>query len=138
MVTKFTTVNKNYTCANKIGIKICTLIHYMKTIFALLPLLLTCTKSCIITPKKLCRDCKHFIPRNTCSKFGTTDLVTGDNEYMYASTARISNKHCGPDAEQFEENKNKVLIVPYYFVKKQWPNILLATLCITYFNVLLK
>lgn len=112
----------------------------MKTKSAfLLPLLLTSTQSALITPKKLCRDCKFFIPDgNECSKFGETNLVTGRNDYMYASTARLFDKNCGPDARYFEENENKLFTVPYYFVKKEWLYLILASLYITYFYYFIK
>ena len=61
--------------------------------------------SLIVAPKKLCKDCKFFLPGNDkCKKFGETDLVNGENRYMYASTARTTETHCGPEATYFEPN----------------------------------
>jgi len=78
--------------------------------------------SLMVTPKKLCKDCKFFIPNgNECSKFGEMDLVNGKNNYMYANTARSTERHCGPEATYFELNKYKNITAPYYFVRKQWP-----------------
>ena len=78
--------------------------------------------SLITAPKRLCKDCKFFLPNNDkCKKFGETDLVNGENRYMYASTARQTETHCGPEATYFESNKYKFITAPYYFIKGQFP-----------------
>lgn len=78
-----------------------------------------------LEPKKLCRDCKYFIAhKSECALFGDTDLVNGSIDYEYASLARIYDKKCGEDAKYFEENTNKIVTIPYYFIlnlASYWP-----------------
>jgi hypothetical protein len=75
----------------------------------------------LIVPKKLCKDCKFFIANEKqCMKFGNTDLVTGQQDYDYASSTRNNNHKCGEDAKYFEENNFKFLTVPYYFTLAYW------------------
>jgi len=75
----------------------------------------------IIPPQKLCKDCKHFRPNTReCSHFGDVDMVHGKHSYTYASTARLSETKCGKEAKMFEENRAKILTVPYYFMKDNW------------------
>ena len=61
-----------------------------------IPLLLSIKRhnsSSLITPKKLCRDCKYFIPdKSKCFTFGETDLVTGKNEYMQDSLKKMRSR----------------------------------------------
>jgi len=46
--------------------------------FYLVCIFLLYARSKLITPKKLCIDCKHFIAhKHECSLFGETDLVEG-------------------------------------------------------------
>jgi hypothetical protein len=53
-----------------------------------------------INTVKLCKKCKHFIPnKDRCQLFGNMDLVTGDMEYNYASSERVENGNCGPEAK---------------------------------------
>jgi len=78
--------------------------------------------STLLTPKKLCINCKHFIAdRKECAIFGETDLVTGKIDYSYAKSARSDDKKCGENAFYFEENKYKFITIPYYFSKTWWP-----------------
>jgi len=82
--------------------------------------------STLLTPKKLCVNCKHFIANNReCAIFGTTDLVNGKIDYKYASYSRTNEDKCGEKALYYEENKYKFVTVPYYFCKAWWPIILL-------------
>jgi hypothetical protein len=84
-------------------------------------IILPVIKTTLITPKKLCKDCKFFIGNEQrCMKFGNTDLVTGQQTYDYASYIRNNNKKCGEDAKYFEENTMKFLTIPYYFTLKYW------------------
>ena len=55
-----------------------------------------------------------------CAAFSTTDLVTGEKTYKYASTMRDDKTACGTDGIHFEQNHFKIITVPYYFVKKNW------------------
>jgi len=78
--------------------------------------------STLLTPKKLCINCKHFIAdRKECAIFGETDLVTGEIDYSFASSARSNDKKCGEDAMYFVENEYKFITIPYYFSKTWWP-----------------
>jgi hypothetical protein len=75
----------------------------------------------LITPKKICKDCKFFIANEKqCMKFGDTNLVTGEQDYDYASSVRHDNDKCGEDAKYFEKNNFKFLTVPYYFTLTYW------------------
>ena len=70
-----------------------------------------------ILPRKLCKDCKHFIShKEECTMFGETDFVNGKHDYNYAKTVRRDIDKCGEDAKYFEENTNKIVTVPYYFI----------------------
>jgi len=85
--------------------------------FGLLLLLVSNTESTRILPRKLCKDCKFFIAhKKECALFGDTDLVNGKHDYNYAKNARNNNDKCGEDAKFFEENNNKIMTVPYYFI----------------------
>jgi hypothetical protein len=78
-------------------------------------------RASLITPKKLCKDCKFFIANEKrCMKFGNTNLVTGEQDYDYASSVRHDKDKCGEDAKYFEENTIKFLTVPYYFTLTYW------------------
>lgn len=80
------------------------------------------SSSTLITPKKLCINCKHFIGNNReCAIFGDTNLVNGKNDYVYASSARNDEKKCGKEAHYFEENNMKMITIPYYFLLDYWP-----------------
>lgn len=103
----------------------------MKKLYPLSVLLISSrgNSSLITQPKKLCKNCKFFIPSNDkCKKFGEIDLVNGENKYMYANTARMTEMHCGHEATYFETNKYKIITAPYYFVIKQWPFLAMSSL----------
>lgn len=101
-------------------------------------ILVNYSSSTLITPKKLCVDCKHFISSNReCSKFGETDLVSGKNDYIYASSARKDKNKCGDEAKYFDENKFKLLSKTNYFLISNLPFlyifwIYLSLMCLAY------
>lgn len=73
----------------------------------------------LMSTKKICKDCRHFIGDNLdCKKYGDTNLITGKVTYEYARDVREDEKKCGKDAIQFEENHFKIITVPYYFLKE--------------------
>jgi hypothetical protein len=73
-------------------------------------------------PTKICKDCKHFIGDNIeCRKFSDTNIITGKVTYSSARSVRDDIKKCGEDAVHFEENNFKIITVPYYFFKDNWP-----------------
>ena len=71
-----------------------------------------------LTPtKRICKDCRHFIGDNIeCRKFGDTNIVTGKVTYERARHVREDEKKCGKDAIYFEENKFKIITIPYYIM----------------------
>jgi len=73
-----------------------------------------------LVPTKLCKDCKYFIAhKKECALFiENTDLIYGNNDYNYANTVRKNEDKCGEEAKYFEENTNKIVTVPYYFILK--------------------
>jgi len=78
--------------------------------------------STLLTPKKLCINCKHFLQdKRECAIFGDTDLITGKMDYKYASSCRNDEKKCGEEATYYEENNYKFITVPYYFYRNWWP-----------------
>jgi hypothetical protein len=87
-------------------------------IFSLFLLFFTVnTQSNLITPKKLCKNCKHYIfHKKQCAIFGEIDLVSGKNNYDYAIFSRKNESKCGEDAKYFEDNTNKFETIPYYFI----------------------
>jgi RNA polymerase subunit RPABC4/transcription elongation factor Spt4 len=95
-----------------------------------------------IVPKKLCKDCKYFIAhKKECAAFGDTDFVNGEHDYNYAITARRNIDKCGEDAKYFEENTNKIITVPYYFILnivKYWPLTPVFVLLFIYFDTVYK
>lgn len=71
--------------------------------------------SALPSNKKICKDCKFYIPNNfECRKIPNIDLVTGKESYNSASTER--RHRCGYEAKYFEKNNLKFLTVPYYFL----------------------
>lgn len=62
---------------------------------------------------RLCRDCKFYMG-SLCKKFREVDIVTGEKSYYYARNLR-ANEKCGINATQFEENKYKMITLPYYY-----------------------
>jgi len=79
------------------------------------------THTSLIPTKRICKDCRYFIANDLqCRKFGDTDIVTGKVTYEYARLVRINEKKCGDKAIHFEENRFKIVTVPYYFLKDKW------------------
>ena len=95
-----------------------------------------------IGPRKLCKDCKHFIAhKEKCAIFGNIDFVTGKHDYNYAKTARRNIDQCGEDAKFFEENTNKIVTVPYYFMLNSveyWPFMSLFVILFIYVDAAYK
>lgn len=69
--------------------------------------------------KPVCINCIHFIEHKTnypydgipndklygrCSKFGTTNLITGEIEYDFALDVRNNQTKCGVDGKFFIKN----------------------------------
>lgn len=78
--------------------------------------------STLLTPKKLCINCRHFIAdKMECATFGDIDLVSGKIDYKYASSCRYDKDRCGEEAKYYEENKYKAFTTAYYFCKDWWP-----------------
>jgi hypothetical protein len=83
--------------------------------------LLQSTSQASIQKVKVCRNCKFFRSNTReCGYFGSTDLVTGKIIYEYASSMRNDKNKCGEIARHFEENKYKIVSVPYYFFLDYW------------------
>jgi hypothetical protein len=97
----------------------------MKFLLLVVLILFFKNESTRILPRKLCKDCKFFIVhKEKCALFGDTDLVNGKKDYDYAKTAIYNKEKCGEDAKFFEENNNKIITVPYYFILSTlsyWP-----------------
>ena len=114
----------------------------MKLLAFSLLLFLTNTESTRILPRKLCKDCKYFIAhKKECALFGDIDLVNGKHDYNYAKTARNNEHKCGENAKYFEENNNKIITVPYYFIldiASFWPFLPLVGLLYIYMDNLYK
>ena len=114
----------------------------MKLLGVSLLLFITNTESNRIVPKKLCKDCKHYIAhKKECALFGDLDLVNGKHNYNYAKYARNNEDKCGEDAKFFEDNNNKIMTVPYYFVlniASYWQLTPVIALGFFYINALYK
>lgn len=112
----------------------------MKNSVFIILILLSNTESTRILPRKLCKDCKFFIAhKEECALFGDTDLVNGKYDYNYAKNARNNNDKCGEEANFFEENNNKIMTVPYYFILNTatyWPLTPVIALFFIYINAL--
>jgi hypothetical protein len=78
---------------------------------------LFCAIFAYIIPKKFCKDCVHFIPDKLGNQYGKCRLfslelrddylVTGevtkkDTDYFYCTTARDSNRLCGPNGKKYQ------------------------------------
>lgn len=86
-----------------------------------------------IPTKKICRDCKYFIgDKLECSKFGDTNIITGEVSYHFAESVRKDHDKCGENGVFFEKNNFKPITVPYYFLKKHYTTILLFGLLSLY------
>ena len=93
--------------------------NYLKTFIFINFLLLI--SSTLITPKRLCMNCKHYVAnRRECSIFSERNLVDGKEDFTYAISARSNDKKCGEEAKYFIENDYKFLTSPYYFFKDYW------------------
>ena len=112
--------------------------NYLKALILFGCLLSSCF-STLITPKRLCVNCKHYIAnRRECAIFSERNLVDGKEDFTYASSARSNDKKCGEDAKYFIENDYKFLTVPYYFFKDYWVLITFITIYssfIIYMNI---
>ncbi len=85
-------------------------------------------------PTKICKDCRHFIGDSIeCRKFSDTNIITGKVTYSSARYVREDIKKCGEDAVHFEENNFKIITVPYYYFKDNWPLIVPSGVLIFYF-----
>jgi hypothetical protein len=80
--------------------------------------LLSTVHPSLMPTKKLCKDCRHFIGGNKlqCRKIGDTDIITGEVTYKSARYVRDDEKLCGENAIYFEENKFKIITIPYYIM----------------------
>ena len=88
----------------------------------------------LLQKKTLCKDCKYFIGTmvgKECSRFGTTDLVTGKESYEYAASVRRDENKCGEGAKYFEKNHFKFITVPYYLLVDFWPVLIILVFSIT-------
>jgi hypothetical protein len=95
-------------------------------------------RASLIQTKKICKDCRHFIRDNIeCRKFGDTNIITGKVTYNSAESVRNDNNKCGEDAIHFEENKFKIITIPYYFIKDKIFVILPIGLTCLYFYAVL-
>ena len=101
-------------------------IHMLNYIMKLLKIfaltnLFPYARTSFINTKKICKDCKYFIPNmNQCGKLGEVNLINGKVTYESAINARFDETTCGKDAKYFEKNHFKIITVPYYFVKEYW------------------
>lgn len=87
-----------------------------------------------IPNKKICRDCKHFIANDlNCAKFKEVNIITGEETFESARSIRRDENKCGDVAKYFEENRYKIVTVPYYFLKVYWPITPIIGLVIFYF-----
>jgi hypothetical protein len=72
-------------------------------------------------PKRICRDCIHYIgDNNECRLFGDTNIVTDEVKYPAAELIRIDSEKCGENATYFKKNKFKIITESYFFCKKNW------------------
>jgi hypothetical protein len=79
----------------------------------------------LIPAKKICKDCRHFIGDNMeCRKFGDINIITGEITYNSARSIRNDINKCGNDAIYFEKNNFKIITIPYYYLKGNWPLLL--------------
>ena len=91
----------------------------------------------LLPTTKICKDCRHFIGENIeCRKFGDTNIITGKVTYHSARSVRSDDKKCGENAIYFEENHFKVITVPYYYLKENWPIVLPSAFLSFYFYAL--
>ena len=85
--------------------------------------------SSLIKPVKICKDCKFYMAdKSECKLFGDINLVDGKINYDYAFSVRLFENKCGKEAKYFEENKLKIITIPYYFIKSYYIIILFVGL----------
>jgi hypothetical protein len=102
-------------------------IIFFPRVFSLLP-----------PPKKICRDCIHYIgDNNDCRLFGDTNIVTGEVKYPPAELIRRDSEKCGEDASHFKKNKFKIITESYFFCKKNWMVLSSAGILYLYFKILI-
>jgi len=100
----------------------------------LLSTMVSRVRPALLLTKKICRDCKYFIGDELeCGKFGDQNIVSGKVSYPSARSVREDLKQCGENAIYFEKNHFKILTVPYYFLKSNWPLILPTGVVSIYF-----
>lgn len=75
---------------------------------------------------KLCKDCKNFLPTmygdkfdignhmGKCNLYGKINLINGEIEHDYASTARSFDDMCGINGTYFEKKTTSELGVHMY------------------------
>jgi hypothetical protein len=101
--------------------------------------LLSHVRPSVISTKKICKDCIHFIGDNReCRKFGDTNIITGKVTYNSARSVREDKNKCGEDAILFEKNNLKIITVPYYFFKDNSHFMLPTGVLSLYFFVLIN
>jgi hypothetical protein len=91
-----------------------TILHYILLI----------TSVCNVEPyfirnqnRPICANCKFFISnKNTCSKFGEVDIITGEYTYEPAVDVRNDEDKCGEYAIFFEKNYFRFITIPYYSI----------------------
>ena len=102
-------------------------ITFFPRVFSLLP-----------PPKKICRDCIHFIgDNNECRLFGDRNVVTGDVIYPSAEIIRRDSEKCGEEASYFKKNKFKIITDSYFFCKKNWVVLSSTGLLYLYIKILI-
>jgi hypothetical protein len=88
-------------------------------------------------PKRICRDCIHYIgDNNECRLFGDTNIVTGEVKYPAAELIRLDSEKCGENATYFKKNKFKIITEPYFLCKKNWMILSSTGLVYMYFKLL--
>jgi len=94
--------------------------------------------SLVIPPKKICKDCIHFIGDEVeCGKFGELDLITGKITYPSAGIMRNDNKKCGRDAVYYEKNNFTLITEPYFFLKGNWAGVFAASSWVILYYIIL-
>jgi len=106
-------------------------------IFILAITFISNVSSLLPPPKKICRDCIHFIgDNNECRLFGDTNIVTGDVKYPPAELIRHDSEKCGENAIHFKKNKFKLFTESYFFCKKNNAILTSSGLLYLYFKIL--
>ena len=109
----------------------------IQNIFTLILSLFSRGSTLLPPPKKICRDCIHFIgDTNECGLFKDINIITGEVSYPHASQIRADSEKCGIEAIYFEENNAKIITEPYFFIKKYWQPLLSGGLIYLYIQIL--